>query len=200
MILRELEFMGSFEKETQCPQPDKPEYAFIGRSNVGKSSLINMLVQRKELAKISGTPGKTQTINFFQVNDTWRIVDLPGYGYARISKKKRKEWKAMIYNYLKVRTSLQCVFCLLDSRHSLQKIDVEFLDWIGENQIPFSIVYTKVDKLKSYEAEENIKAIREGLLETWEELPKEFPTSSLSSLGREDILNYISEINKISEF
>lgn len=200
MKLKELEFLGSFEKETQCPKPGLPEYAFIGRSNVGKSSLINMLTQRKELAKISSTPGKTQTINFFEINSTWRIVDLPGYGYARISKKKRNQWKAMIYNFLLVRQPLRCVFCLIDSRIPLQKIDVEFLDWIGENQIPFVLVYTKVDKLKSYEAEENIKAIREGLLETWEELPQEFPTSSSSALGREDILDFIAEINNISDF
>lgn len=195
MIIRDIEFLGSFETVKQCPEGNLPEYAFIGRSNVGKSSLINMLMGRKELARISSTPGKTQTINYFEVNKEWRIVDLPGYGYAKSSKTKRKKWKKMVDTFLLTRTNLFCIFSLIDSRHELQSIDLEFINWLGENSIPFTIVYTKVDKVKSDAVDGNIKAIREELLESWEELPVEFKTSAVSSLGREEILDFISDTN-----
>jgi len=196
MIIRDIEFLGSFETVKQCPEgADMPEYAFIGRSNVGKSSLINMLMGRKELARISSTPGKTQTINYFEVNKEWRIVDLPGYGYAKSSKTNRKKWKKMVDTFLLTRTNLFCIFSLIDSRHKLQEIDHEFINWLGENSIPFTIVYTKVDKVKSDDVDGNITAIREELLESWEELPLEFKTSSVSALGRKEILDFISDTN-----
>ena len=195
MIIREIEFLGSFEKESQCPKGQLPEYAFIGRSNVGKSSLINMLMGRKELARISSTPGKTQTINYFEINSTWRIADLPGYGYAKSSKSNRRRWKKMVDTFLLTRSNLYCIFALIDSRHKLQQIDLEFINWLGENAIPFTIVYTKVDKVKGDMIDSNIKLIRTELLESWEELPREFRTSSVSSLGREEILDFISNTN-----
>jgi len=200
MILRQIEFLGSFEKESQCPTDSLPEYAFIGRSNVGKSSLINMLLERKELARISSTPGKTQTLNYFQINDEWRIVDLPGYGYARISKKMRKQWKIMIDQYLTKRRNLVCVFTLIDSRHTLQLNDLEFINNLGIKGIPFVIVYTKIDKLKEEEVTENISQIRNGLLEHWETLPREFITSANTGSGRDEILEFVKEINNNTDF
>jgi len=200
MILRQIEFLGSFEKESQCPTDPLPEYAFIGRSNVGKSSLINMLLERKELARISSTPGKTQTLNYFQINDEWRIVDLPGYGYARISKKMRKQWKTMIDQYLTKRRNLVCVFTLIDSRHTLQLNDLEFINSLGIKGIPFVIVYTKIDKLKEEEVTENISQIRNGLLEHWETLPREFITSANTGSGRDEILEFVKEINNNTDF
>ncbi len=195
MIIREIEFVGSFEHEGQCPVTKLPEYAFIGRSNVGKSSLINALTGRKELARISSTPGKTQTINYFLINNEWYLVDLPGYGYAKISKTKRQKWKHMIDRYLLLRANLTCVFSLLDSRHELQKNDLEFLNWMGENSVPFVIAYTKVDKLKKTEREKYIRSIQKSLLEYWETLPKEFVTSAHTQEGSENILKFIEEIN-----
>lgn len=200
MIIREIEFVGSFEKESQCPKDKMPEYAFIGRSNVGKSSLINMLMARKELARISSTPGKTQTLNYFQINDRWRIVDLPGYGYARISKTMRRKWKKMINQFLLHRRNLVCVFTLIDSRHELQANDLEFINELGTNQIPFVIVYTKTDKLKALEVDDNIEQIRKGLLEHWESLPQQFVTSANTGEGRDEILDFISEINNKTDF
>jgi len=196
VIIKEIEFIGSFEKLEQCPVSTLPEYAFIGRSNVGKSSLINMLLSRKELARISSTPGKTQTINYFLVNKAWYLVDLPGYGYARISKVKRKKWRGMIETYLSKRRNLYCVFTLIDSRHKLQDLDLEFINWLGLKAIPYVIAYTKIDKLKAGEMEINIENIRQGLLEHWEALPQEFLTSANKGDGREEILNFISRINK----
>ena len=200
MIIREVEFLGSFERENQCPKDQKPEYAFIGRSNVGKSSLINMLLSRKDIARISSSPGKTQTINYYEINESWRIVDLPGYGYAKISKKMRKKWWTMINTFLKTRRNLVCIFSLIDSRHSLQANDLEFINSLGINQIPFVIVYTKTDKLKKGELEKNLENIRAGLLDHWESLPQEFVTSANNGEGREDMLHFIEEINYNTDF
>ena len=194
MNISKVNFVGSFTKESQCPEDGLPEVAFIGRSNVGKSSLINMLINRKDLAKISKQPGKTQTINFFKVDQMWYLVDLPGYGYAKISKSKREEWQKMISFYLRNRKPLMCAFVLLDSRHELQQIDKEFIDWLGENQIPFSIVYTKADKISRAEVNKNVRQIQKALLSTWADLPAQFVTSSEKTEGRADLLNYILEI------
>ena len=195
MVINEVNFVGSFERESQCPQDGIPEYAFIGRSNVGKSSLINMLCNRKGLAKVSNTPGKTQTINFFRVDDSWHLVDLPGYGYAKISKKMRQRWENMIERYLITRPQLQVVFVLLDSRHELQKIDLEFINWLGERRIPFVIVYTKTDKLKKSQIEDHIEKIQKGLLQYWNSLPDQFVTSSEKKEGRQEILDFIGDLN-----
>jgi len=194
--IKSVEFIGSFEKLEQCPVTSLPEYAFIGRSNVGKSSLINMLMERKEIARISSTPGKTQTINYYLVNENWYLVDLPGYGYAKISKVKRKKWRGMIERYLMHRANLYCVFSLIDSRHSLQANDLEFINWMGSKRIPNVIAYTKIDKLKEHEITENIDSITASLLEHWEELPTQFLTSATESNGREEILDFIQEINQ----
>lgn len=196
MIIREIEFVGSFPSEDKCPHADVPEYAFIGRSNVGKSSLINHITSRKELAKVSGTPGKTQLINFFQVNEAWHLVDLPGYGYAKSSKKKRAAWEKMIYRYLQTRVQLQCAFVLIDSRIPLQDIDHRFINWLGESMIPFVLVFTKIDGVKKRKLNDNIKAITEKLLEEWTELPQTFITSSAKQIGREEILDFIEALNK----
>lgn len=195
MEIKEVTFIGSFERESQCPQDMVPEYAFIGRSNVGKSSLINMLCNRKGLAKVSNTPGKTQTINFFRVDGAWHLVDLPGYGYAKISKKMRIKWENMIERYLITRPQLQVVFVLLDSRHELQNIDMEFINWLGERRVPFVIVYTKIDKLRKSQVDENIQKIQKGILNYWNSLPDQFVTSSEKKEGRQEILNFIGDLN-----
>jgi len=195
LIIHSVEFVGSFEKLEQCPKTDLPEYAFIGRSNVGKSSLINMLLERKDIARISSTPGKTQTINYFLVNEKWYLVDLPGYGYARISKVKRKIWRKMIDHYIKNRRNLYCVFTLIDSRHKLQALDLEFINWLGEHGIPFSIAYTKIDKLKPHELEVNLEEIQAALLEEWDSLPAQFSTSANTSAGRDEILKFIGDVS-----
>ncbi|MAY53681.1 MAG: YihA family ribosome biogenesis GTP-binding protein [Flavobacteriaceae bacterium] len=173
-----------------------PEYAFIGRSNVGKSSLINMLMLRKNLAKTSGRPGKTQLINHFVVNKNWYLVDLPGYGYARVSKKAKKTFQKFITNYFEKRKQLVLAFVLVDCRHEPQPIDLDFMQYLGEKQIPFSIVFTKADKLKPKALERNIEAYRQRLLQDWEEMPHYFVTSSSNSDGREDLLDYIDRINE----
>ena len=180
---------------TKAPKDRIPEYAFIGRSNVGKSSLINMLMGRKDLAKTSGKPGKTQLINHFKINDTWFLVDLPGYGYAKISKKKRTIFQYFIENYFKERTQLVCTFVLIDSRHDPQKIDLEFMKFLGNNQIPFCIVFTKADKLGSSKLNKQIVSYKKKLLNTWETLPTSFVTSSSSGLGKDDFLNFIATVN-----
>ena len=195
MEIKEVQFIGSFERESQCPQDMVPEYAFIGRSNVGKSSLINMLCNQKGLAKVSNTPGKTQTINFFRVDDSWHLVDLPGYGYAKISKKMRVKWENMIERYLITRSQLQVVFVLLDSRHPLQKIDLEFINWLGDRRVPFVLVYTKTDKLKKAQVGEHVTRIQEGMLQYWNSLPDEFITSSEKKEGRQEILDFIGDLN-----
>jgi len=193
----DVQFVGSYVSEGSCPAVTLPEYAFIGRSNVGKSSLINMLCQRKNLARVSNTPGKTQLINIFTVNTDWQLIDLPGYGFAKVSKKQRAKFELMIEGYLKNRTSLQCTFVLIDARHTLQAIDKEFINWLGSQSIAFVIVFTKTDKLKAHEIEKNIENINEELLQTWAELPQQFVTSSKTKLGRDNILDFISNINKM---
>ena len=181
---------------TKAPKERLPEYAFIGRSNVGKSSLINMLMERKDLAKISGKPGKTQLINHFIINDSWFLVDLPGYGYAQISKKKRTIFQYFIENYFKEREQLVCTFVLIDSRHDPQKIDIEFMQFLGTNQIPFCLVFTKADKLGSSKLNKQISTYKKKLLEHWEELPTCFLTSSSSGLGRKEFLEFIDGVNQ----
>lgn len=173
-----------------------PEYAFIGRSNVGKSSLINMLTERKSLAKTSGRPGKTQLINHFKINDNWFLVDLPGYGYARVSKKSKKTFQKYITNYFEQREQLLCSFVLVDIRHKPQPIDLEFMEWLGTNGIPFSIIFTKADKLKPAVIQKNVDAYLQELVEgVWEEAPSHFITSSSKGIGRNEVLNFIEGIN-----
>jgi GTP-binding protein len=193
MNIKEVEFIASFPKVNACPVDGKPEFAFIGRSNVGKSSLINMLCLKKGLAKVSVTPGKTQLLNYFVINGGWYLVDLPGYGYARASKDKKAGFGKMIRDYLTQRLPLVVAFVLIDSRHELQKIDKEFIDWCGENNVPFCIVFTKVDKLGKNQVQSNVQTIRRELLKTWNELPAQFITSSETKEGREDILNFIEK-------
>ncbi len=195
MHIEEVSFVGSFKKESQCPKDKRPEFAFIGRSNVGKSSLINMLCNRKGVAKVSNTPGKTQSINYFDIDDKWYLVDLPGYGYARSSKKDRSAWEKMIERYLIVRENLQVAFVLIDLRHELQAIDREFINWMGENSIPFCLVYTKMDKLKKAQVKTNIARIQNELLKYWNSLPQQFTTSSEKHIGREEILDFIEELS-----
>lgn len=195
MVIKDVSFVGSFEHEWQCPKVKKPEYAFIGRSNVGKSSLINMLSGRKSIAKVSNTPGKTQTLNYFDINKEWYLVDLPGYGFAKVSKTKKIKWERMIERYLQQRENLVCTFVLLDSRHKLQKIDLEFINSLGQMQVPFVIVYTKTDKLKRAQVPIHIKQLQNGLLEYWDELPQQFVTSSEKGVGREEILSFIEDLN-----
>lgn len=191
----DINFIGSFPSIEKMPSHKKPEYAFIGRSNVGKSSLINYLSNRKGIAKISKKPGKTQMINLFNIGDDWSIVDLPGYGYATIAKKKRIAWKKMIYNYLEKRENLMCCFVLLDSRIPLQDIDLLFLEWLGAKKVPFAIVYTKIDAVKPMKKAENIKSIKDELLKRWEVLPADFEVSSVKKIGSKEILKYIKELN-----
>lgn len=195
MVIRDAQFVISNVDYKKCPQDGKPEYAFIGRSNVGKSSLINMLTNRKGLAMTSSKPGKTQLINHFIINDEWYLVDLPGYGYAQRGKEGRERIRTIIEDYILERTALTNLFLLLDVRHDPQKIDLEFMEWLGENGIPFAIIFTKLDKLSNSKGKENIMAYSKKLLETWEELPPIFATSSERKIGGEEILNYIEEIN-----
>lgn len=196
MHIKTAEFLMSNSKVDKCPANPIPEYAFIGRSNVGKSSLINMLMQRKSLAKTSGRPGKTQLINHFLINKNWHLVDLPGYGYARVSKSAKKVFQKFITDYFLKRETLVCAFLLIDIRHEPQKIDLEFMEWLGENQIPFSIVFTKADKLKPQAAKRNVETYQTKLLETWEALPEMFVTSASNNEGREELLGYIDTLNQ----
>ena len=196
MKIVSAEFVMSNSDVAKCPANKLPEYAFIGRSNVGKSSLINMLMQRKNLAKTSGRPGKTQLINHFIINDSWYLVDLPGYGYARVSKKAKKTFQKFITQYFQKRKQLVLAFVLIDCRHEPQAIDLEFMQWLGENQLPFAIVFTKADKLKPNALKTNIDAYQKKLLETWESLPTYFITSSSKGYGREQLLDYIDAVNK----
>lgn len=195
MKIKTASFVGSYPKESKCPETDLKEYAFIGRSNVGKSSLINMLCGRKEIAKVSKTPGKTQLINYFLINENWHLVDLPGYGYAKISKSMRKSWEKMIEQYLVRRVNLQCAFVLIDLRLELQKIDLEFINWLGSMQIPFVLVFTKADGVKPAKRIEHEKRITQELLRYWNSLPQSFVTSSSNVEGREEILEFIDELN-----
>ena len=196
MIIKSAEFKISNSTVSKCPDTTLPEYAFIGRSNVGKSSLINMLTGRNGLAKTSSTPGKTMLINHFLINDEWYIVDLPGYGYARRGKDSRDELRRMIEGYVLHRAQMTNLFVLVDSRHEPQKIDLEFMEWCGENGVPFSIVFTKMDKLGKIIGGRHVAEYKKRLLETWEELPPIFETSSQDGRGRDEILSYIEEINR----
>ncbi|MCT4699842.1 MULTISPECIES: ribosome biogenesis GTP-binding protein YihA/YsxC [Tenacibaculum] len=196
MKIRSADFVMSNSNVMKAPKDRIPEYAFIGRSNVGKSSLINMLMERKDLAKTSGKPGKTQLINHFKINQEWFLVDLPGYGYARISKKKRTIFQYFIENYFKEREQLVFTFVLIDSRHDPQKIDLEFMQFLGENQIPFGIVFTKADKLGSSKINQQIASYKKKLLQHWETLPTSFLTSSETGLGRDEFLKFIEETNE----
>ena len=195
MNVAHAEFVLSNTKVELCPKSKIPEYAFIGRSNVGKSSLINMLCNRKKLAKTSSRPGKTQLINHFLINKKWYLVDLPGYGYARVSKTQKKTFQKFVTNYFIKRKQLIAAFLLIDLRHKPQTLDLEFMRWLGKNYIPFSIVFTKADKLKEREIKKNTSEYFKTLKDDWEEMPKHFITSSEKSLGRDELLNYINQIN-----
>ena len=196
MQIKSAEFVVSNQDVAKCPNTNIPEYAFIGRSNVGKSSLINMLTERKNLAKTSGRPGKTQLINHFLINKNWHLVDLPGYGYARVSKSTKKVFQKYITAYFKERKQLVSAFVLVDIRHQPQPIDLEFMQWLGENQIPFSIIFTKADKLKPNAIERHIESYKETMLNFWEEMPNYFITSSSKKIGRDGLLDYIENINR----
>ncbi len=195
MLIQSSVYIISSPDYTQCPPPDKPEYAFIGRSNVGKSSLINMLCQNEKLAKTSNTPGKTKLLNHFIINNQWYIVDLPGYGFAKVSLGERKRWEKMIEDYLRKRENLMNVFILIDSRHSPQKLDLEFVNQLGKWQIPFCLVFTKADKENQRTVSANVKAFLDKMRETWQFLPRHFVTSSVKTMGRDKILQHIEEMN-----
>ena len=195
MVIKTAEFVISNTDFRKCPDTGLPEYAFIGRSNVGKSSLINMLTGRSGLAKTSQTPGKTMLINHFIINKSWYIVDLPGYGYAQRGKKAQEQLREIIESYILGRTEMTNLFLLIDSRHAPQQIDLEFMDWLGENEVPFSIVFTKLDKLGVNAGKLKIEEYKKVLLERWEELPPIFATSSEDGRGRDEILDYIEQIN-----
>lgn len=197
MEIRSAKYLISSPKVEGCPTPDKPEYAFIGRSNVGKSSLINMLTRHSKLAKTSGSPGKTQLINHFVVNDEWYLVDLPGYGYAKVSQSQRASWQKMIDNYLNQRENLVNVFVLIDSRHEPQKLDLDFLRKLGEWGIPFSLVFTKSDKSTQRESHKNAKNFIEAMKKEWEFIPRSFISSAVKFNGRKEILAYIEEMNAV---
>lgn len=197
MHIRSAEFICSNTDVKKCPEPKKPEYAFIGRSNVGKSSLINKLVKRKGLAKTSGRPGKTQLINHFLINDDWYLTDLPGYGYAKVSKTSREKFQKLIEDYILERPNLINLFVLIDSRHEPQQIDLEFMEWLGENGIPFSMVFTKTDKLKSgNKLNTNIKVYSKKMLERWAEMPPFFTTSAETGEGVDQLLRFIGQVNE----
>jgi GTP-binding protein len=197
MKIKSAEFVMSNSDVTKCPKEKLIEYAFIGRSNVGKSSLINMLMQKKSLAKTSGRPGKTQLINHFLINKNWFLVDLPGYGYAKVSKSSKRIFQKFITQYFSKRQQLALAFVLIDCRHKPQKVDLEFMQWMGENQVPFSIIFTKQDKMKPNALIKNIEDYKLKMLESWEEMPNYFITSSSNGTGRDKVLNYMSEINSL---
>lgn len=199
MLIKSAEFVMSNSDVVKCPKSRLPEYAFIGRSNVGKSSLINMLTGRKSLAKTSGRPGKTQLINHFLINKNWHLVDLPGYGYAKVSKSTKKVFQKFITQYFNLREQLVTAFVLVDIRHEPQTIDLEFMQWLGENGIPFSIIFTKADKLKPNAITRHVEAYKNTLLETWEDMPNYFVTSSSKDIGKDDVLNYIEALNENME-
>ena len=196
MDIVKAEFVVSNATVEKCPKPDRHEYAFIGRSNVGKSSLINMLTNNKKLAKTAERPGKTQLINHFLINDMWYMVDLPGYGYARTSETARRQFEKMIRDYILKRENLVCLFVLIDSRLEPQKIDLEFMEWLGENGVPFVMIFTKADKLSATQRLKCIDDYHKVMLETWETTPMAFMTSSEKRLGREEVLDYIDELNR----
>ena len=195
-MIKQASFLISNTDVKRCPSPDKPEYAFIGRSNVGKSSLINMLVGQNSLAKVSVRPGKTQLINHFIIDESWYLVDLPGYGYAKIAISVKEKFQKLISRYILERENLYCLFVLIDIRHDPQKIDVEFITWLGENGIPFALIFTKADKLGKVTAAKNVAAYTQELEKFWEELPQVFVSSSLDGTGKDEIISYIESINK----
>jgi GTP-binding protein len=195
MEIKKSVFVKSSGKLEECPKPEFPEYAFIGRSNVGKSSLINMLCNHKELARTSSNPGKTIAINHFKINDSWYIVDLPGYGYAKRSKTLRSQWEEELEKYLRGRENLQCVFVLVDSRIDPQASDLEFINFLGELEVPMAIVFTKTDKLNQSERSKNTRRFTEKVLEYWEELPPAYQTSAIEKKGRDQLLKFIAETN-----
>ncbi len=197
MDIVKAEFVMSNSTVAKCPAPNRHEYAFIGRSNVGKSSLINMLTNNKKLAKTATRPGKTQLINHFLINDSWYMVDLPGYGYARTSEELRRQFEKMICDYILKRENLICLFVLIDSRHEPQKIDLEFMEWLGENGVPFVMVFTKADKLTTTQRLNCIDNYHRTMLDTWESTPLAFMTSAEKHLGREELLNYIDGLNRM---
>ena len=194
MIIKKAEFVISNTDPRKCPDSALPEFAFVGRSNVGKSSLINMLTDFKDLAKVSQAPGKTRLINHFNINDEWFLVDLPGYGYAKVLKSAREKWLVFIRKYLSVRENLFCVFALIDSRHEPQPIDLEFMSWMGLNGVPFAMVFTKTDKLSKQQLKLNLEKYKREMLKEWEEMPPNFVTSSETKLGREEILDFIEKL------
>lgn len=193
MEIKQAEFVSSVVDVGKCPAPNKPEFAFIGRSNVGKSSLLNMLTNRKSLAKTSNTPGKTQTINHFIINDSWYLVDLPGYGFARVSKEKREGFGKIIENYVLKRENLHCLFVLVDARLEPQKVDLDFIQWSGENEIPLALIFTKADKLTRNQLNRSVAMYKSTLSRTWEELPPMLVTSSVEKTGRDDVLLFIEK-------
>lgn len=196
-MIKSAKFVISSTEVKKCPAPTLPEYAFIGRSNVGKSSLINMITGRKELAHTSSKPGKTQLINHFIINATWYLVDLPGYGYADVNKEKKKQFDIFIHQYILQRSNLMCVFVLIDSRLPMQAIDKQFMEWLAEHNVPFVIVFTKTDKLGKTQLEKNLNEYRHQMLESWEELPVQFITSSQNKIGQKEIFNFISDSNRL---
>lgn len=195
MQIKSADFIISNTDYTLCPKADMPEYAFIGRSNVGKSSLINLITNKKQLAKISGKPGKTQLINHFLINKEWYLVDLPGYGYATVSKTQKQEFQKIIFSYLENRENLMCLFVLLDCRHKPQKIDLEFMKWLGEKQIPFLMIFTKIDKLGKTALKKNIENYKTEMLKQWEEIPQTFFASVPKRKGSKEILDFIENTN-----
>lgn len=195
-MIKTARFLTSNQEASKCPAPNKPEYAFIGRSNVGKSSLINMLCQSKKLAKISSTPGKTQLINHFIINDSWFMVDLPGYGYAKVAKTKRAAFSKMTLNYLNTRENLMCLFVLIDVRIEPQALDLSFLNTIGDAEVPFAMVFTKADKLTPTVLEKNLAHYKAVMLEEWDELPQIFVTSAEKGTGKDELLQFIEALNK----
>lgn len=196
MTIHKAEFICSNTRVDLCPQEQIPEYAFIGRSNVGKSSLINMLVERKKLAKTSSTPGKTRLINHFKINDQWFLCDLPGYGYAKVSKKERDSFGKMIEHYATKRSNLVCFFVLIDARIPPQQIDLDFIEWLGDSQLPFVIVLTKVDKINQAGKSKNLGLLKEELLQTWDDLPLIFETSAVKGTGKEELMGFIDDTNR----
>jgi GTP-binding protein len=196
MQINTSEFLQSNTDYSNCPKPDKPEYAFIGRSNVGKSSLINMLTGSSKLAKVSSKPGKTRLINHFLINNYWYLVDLPGYGWAKIAKSERELWDKMTKDYLKLRENLLCVFVLIDSRIEAQQNDLQFLEWLGKNSIPFVIIFTKTDKQTHSKILQSVNSYKQHLLKTWEELPQIFISSAITQSGKKEILDFISTTNE----
>jgi len=197
MLIESASYIGSYPSERQCPEAKMPEYAFIGRSNVGKSSLINMLSGYNSLAKVSRTPGKTQLINYFLMNNRWYLVDLPGYGYARVSKSQRYKWEKMIEGYLLKRQTLGCAFVLIDATIPPQSIDMEFLNWMGKMQVPFVVVFTKTDRQRPAQKMVHIEEFRNEMLKYWNEIPQQFVTSAKVKEGRDDILNFIEATNQL---